>query len=102
MNQITEKLLGIVAGYTGKFDGAFNIREDGGCVARQSTETHPDHCPPREKARAGGACSPGTRDEKVYIPACVTKGDVDDLTYNDFYMATAHGLPSWPGAASYR
>lgn len=24
--------------------------------------------------------------ETVYIPACVTHGDVDDLVYNDFYV----------------
>ena len=54
-------------------------------VLRQSTETSRS-LPTARKARAGGACGPGTRDEKVYIPACVTKGDVDDLTYNDFYI----------------
>ncbi len=86
MNQITEKLLGIVAGYQGKFDGAFNIREDGGCVARQSTE-HIQITAHREgKPGLEVHVAPGTRDEKVYIPACVTKGDVDDLTYNDFYI----------------
>lgn len=86
MNKITEKLLGIVAGYTGKFDGAFNIREDGGCAGRQSTENvkilpHREGKPGLEIHVAAGA-----RDERVFIPACVTKGNLDDLTYNDFYI----------------
>ena len=86
MNKITEKLLGIVAGYKGKFDGAFNIREDGGCVARQSTENIQITAHREGKPGLEEHVAPGTRDEKVYIPACVTKGDVDDLTYNDFYI----------------
>ena len=27
-----------------------------------------------------------TKDETVYIPACVTHGNFDDLVYNDFYV----------------
>ena len=38
MNKITETLLRIVSEYDGDFKGAFNIREDGGCAGRQSTE----------------------------------------------------------------
>ena len=30
--------------------------------------------------------APGTKGEKVYIPACVTHSGVDDLVYNDFYI----------------
>lgn len=30
--------------------------------------------------------SPKAQKEKVYIPACVTHGGVDDLVYNDFYV----------------
>ena len=29
---------------------------------------------------------PGTKNEVVYIPACVTKGGIDDLVYNDFFI----------------
>ena len=29
---------------------------------------------------------PGTAGEKIYIPACVTHSNVNDLVYNDFYI----------------
>ena len=29
---------------------------------------------------------PGTKGERVSIPACVTHGDIDDVVYNDFYI----------------
>lgn len=38
MNKITEKLLQLVSDFQGEFRGAFNIREDGQCAGRQSTE----------------------------------------------------------------
>ena len=38
MNEITEKLLAEVSDYKGEFKGAYNIREDSGCVARQSSK----------------------------------------------------------------
>ena len=38
MNSITEQLLGVVSDWDGSYKGAFNIREDGGCAGRQSSE----------------------------------------------------------------
>ena len=38
MNEITKNLLGAIADYKDGFTGAFNIRVDGGCADRQSTE----------------------------------------------------------------
>ena len=38
MNNITDTLLRLVSDFKGSFDGAFNIREDGECAGRQSTE----------------------------------------------------------------
>lgn len=85
MNKIAKKLLQIVSDYTDGFKGAFNIREDGKCVGRQSTPNiHID-----TKEDAPGLVihiSPDTQKEVVYIPACVTHGAVDDLVYNDFYV----------------
>ena len=34
----TRRLLAAVSDYQGKFDGAYNIREDGACAGRRSTE----------------------------------------------------------------
>lgn len=85
MNKIAEKLLSIVSDFSGSFKGAYNIRQDGGCAGRQST----DHIKIEPKADGSGLdirILPGTRGEQVSIPACITHGGVDDLVYNDFYV----------------
>ncbi len=86
MNKITETLLGLVSDWSGVFDGAFNIREDGGCAGRQSS----DHIKIESKTDGPGLVIhvlPEAQGETVYIPACVTHGNIDDLVYNDFYIA---------------
>ena len=78
MNKITEQLLRAVSGLSGVFRGAYNIREDGRCAGRQSTE----HIHIESKADQPGLVihvQPGTMGETVYIPACVTSGGIDDL-----------------------
>ena len=85
MNQITEELLKEVSDYTGSFKGAYNIREDGQCAGRQSSE-HIKIQSKKDKPGLEIHIDPGTKGERVYIPACVTHSDVDDLVYNDFYV----------------
>lgn len=86
MNSVTQELLKIISDYDGEsFKGAYNIREDGGCAARQSTE----NIKIETKQDAPGlviTIKPYTKGERVYIPACVTHSGVDDLVYNDFYV----------------
>jgi len=85
MNKTTEKILRAVSGFTGKFEGAFNIREDGQCAGRQSSK----NIKIESKEDGPGLIikiNPNTKGERVYIPACVTHGNVDDLVYNDFYV----------------
>lgn len=85
MKKTTEEILKIVSDFKGKFTGAFNIREDGQCAGRQSSENV--KIEPKEDAPGINIrIAPNTKGETVYIPACVTKGDVDDLVYNDFYV----------------
>ena len=38
LSKVTEKLLGLVSDWQGEFSGAYNIREDGMCAGRVSTE----------------------------------------------------------------
>ncbi|NLG04803.1 MAG: SufD family Fe-S cluster assembly protein [Clostridia bacterium] len=87
MNEITKKLLSEVSDWDGSsFEGAYNIREDGGCAGRQSSE----HIQIKSKEGKPGLeiyISKEAKNETVYIPACVTHGAVDDLVYNDFYVA---------------
>ncbi len=85
MKSVTEQLLKLVSDWKGNFTGAFNVREDGQCAGRQSTE----HIEITSKTDLPGLdirILPGTKGETVSIPACVTHGDVDDLVYNDFYV----------------
>ena len=86
MNEITKEILKEVSDYNGgDYQFAYNIREDGCCVGRQSTE----HIKIENKEDAPGLVIrilPGTKDERVSIPACVTHGNVDDVVYNDFYV----------------
>ena len=37
MNHLTDELLKIIADYKGQFNGAYSIRENGQCIARQSS-----------------------------------------------------------------
>lgn len=85
MNKITEKLLEVIADFKGSFEGAFNIRENGQCVGTQSSENVKITAMP---AGMGTEIriSAKAQNETVYIPACVTKSDVNDLVYNDFYI----------------
>lgn len=85
MNKITEKLLDVISDWSSEFLGAFSIRENGSCVGRQSSE----HIQIDSREDGLGLVirvSPEAQDETVYIPACVTHGEVDDLVYNDFYI----------------
>ncbi len=85
MNDITKKLLELVSDFNGDFKGAFNIREDGQCAGRQSSKNIKIESK-TDKPGLDITILPGTRGETVYIPACVTKGGVDDLVYNDFHV----------------
>ena len=85
MNNITQSLLSILYDWKGGFKGAFNIREDGACAGRQSSE----NIQIDSKKDLPGLdihIKAGTKGETVYIPACVTHGNVDDLVYNDFFV----------------
>ncbi len=85
MNKVTDELLRLVADFKGEFTGAYNIREDGGCAGRQSTKNIKIESK-TDKPGIDIRVAPGTKGEKVYIPACVTHSGVDDLVYNDFYI----------------
>ena len=85
MNENTKELLRQVSDYKDGYEGAYNIRENGGCAGRKSTE----HIRIESKTDAPGLeihILPGTKGETVSIPACVTHGGVDDIVYNDFFV----------------
>lgn len=85
MDKLLLDMLKTVADYNGEFKGAYNIRVNGGCEGRRST----DNILIESKPDAPGliiTVKPGTKGEAAYIPACVTHGEVDDLVYNDFVI----------------
>ncbi len=83
----TRELLNAVAGSAEEFmKGAFNIRSNMGCLGRQSSDNIKIDNKRDGKPGLEIRIAPGTKDEKVFIPACVTVSGVDDLVYNDFYV----------------
>ncbi|MCI7768326.1 MAG: SufD family Fe-S cluster assembly protein [Oscillospiraceae bacterium] len=86
MNEITGQLLKVVSDWDGgSFKGAYNIREDSGCAGRQSSENIRIE-PKTDNPGIVIKISAKAQGETVYIPACITKGGVDDLVYNDFIV----------------
>lgn len=83
----TRRLLEAVSEYKGAYEGAYNIREDGMCAGRRSTEHIQIDSMPDGKPGLVIHIKPETKGETVYIPACITHSDVEDLVYNDFYVA---------------
>ena len=86
ITEIDASLLEKIADLTGKPVGAFNIRKDSGCEARQSTE-HID-ISPRADGKAGIdiRIKDGTKGEQCHIPVIISKSGVTEMVYNDFYV----------------
>ena len=90
LNNITADLLKVVSQIPGEesidfTNVAYNIRQDSGCAGRASTKNI-KITPKTDKSGIDIRVASGTKNEKVYIPACITKSGVDDLAYNDFYI----------------
>ncbi len=87
MNETTKELLKIVSGMDGEpKDGiAYNIREDSACAGRQSSKNI-KITPKKDKPGIDITIAPFTKEESVYIPACVTHSAVSDVAYNDFFV----------------
>ena len=86
ITEIDASLLEKIADLTGKPVGAFNIRKDSGCEARQSTE----HIAidPQSEGKSGIVIriKDGTRGEQCHIPVIISKSGVTEMVYNDFYV----------------
>ena len=86
ITEIDQALLEKIADLTGKPVGAFNIRKDSGCEARQSTE-HIEITPKTDgKERIDIRVKDGTRGETCHIPVIISKTGVTEMVYNDFYI----------------
>ncbi len=86
ITEIDQALLEKIAALTGKPVGAFNIRKDSGCEARQSTE-HIEITPKTDgKEGIDIRVKDGTRGETCHIPVIISKTGVTEMVYNDFYI----------------
>ena len=85
INDIDAKLLEKIADLTGKPVGAFNIRKDSGCEARQSTEFI-EITTKTDKEGIDIRIKDGTRGEKCYIPVVISKTGLTEMVYNDFFI----------------
>ncbi len=85
MNEIDSSLLEKIADLTGKPVGAFNIRKDSGCEARQSTENI-EITSKTDKEGIDIRIKEGTHGEVCHIPVIITKTGVSEMVYNDFYI----------------
>ena len=86
ITEIDASLLEKIADLTGKPVGAFNIRKDSGCEARQSTEHI--KIDPQSDGKSGIIIriKPGTKGEQCHIPVIISKSGVTEMVYNDFYV----------------
>ena len=82
ITDIDAKLLEKIAG---KPVGAFNIRKDSGCEARQSTE-HIEITPKTDKPGIDIRIKDGTKDEVCHIPVIISKSGLSEMVYNDFFV----------------
>lgn len=85
MNDVTTDLLNLVSDWSEGYKGAYNLRVDGTCAGRQSSDNIKIYSK-EDKPGLDIRVADGTNGETVSIPACVTHGDVDDLVYNDFFI----------------
>lgn len=86
ITEIDAGLLEKIADLTGQPVGAFNIRKDSGCEARQSTEHIAIDARTDGKPGIDIHIKPGTKGEKCYIPVIISKTGLSELVYNDFYV----------------
>jgi Fe-S cluster assembly scaffold protein SufB len=85
ITDIDARLLEQIADLTGQPVGAFNIRKDSGCEARQSTEFI-EITTKTDKEGIDIRIKDGTRGEKCFIPVVISKSGITEMVYNDFFI----------------
>ncbi len=85
MKTTVKNILRMVADLTSMPTGAFNIRLNGGCEARQNSE-HVTITPKENGLGIDIAVEPNTRGEVVYIPVVVDASGFVETVYNDFFI----------------
>lgn len=83
---IEKSLLKEIAGLEAIPEGAYNIRENGKLAARNTT-ANIDIVTKTDKPGIDIYIGSGAQGERVDIPVILTETGLDDLVYNDFYVA---------------
>lgn len=85
MDKIEKDLLKTIADIEQVPMGAYNIRENGKGVARNTT-VNIDIVTKTDKQGIDIIVKPNTKNESVHIPVILTQGGFNDVVYNDFYI----------------
>lgn len=85
MKTTVKNMLRMVADLTCTPTGAFNIRLNGSCQARQNSE-HVTITPKENGLGIDITVEPNTRGEVVYIPVVVDASGFVETVYNDFFI----------------
>ncbi len=85
MDKIEKNLLKQIADIEKTPMGAYNIRENGKLSARNTT-ANIDIVTKKDKPGIDIIIKPNTKNESVHIPVILTRGGLNDLVYNDFYI----------------
>lgn len=85
MDKIEKDLLKTIADIEKTPIGAYNIRENGEKIARNTT-ANIDIVTKQDKPGIDIIVKANTKNESVHIPVILTKGGFNDIVYNDFYI----------------
>ena len=84
-NEISKNILKTIADITEYPTGAFNIRENGKGIKRNTTE-NVDIITKQDKQGIDIIIKENTKKEFVHIPVVITESGIEDTVYNDFYI----------------
>lgn len=85
LDKIEKNLLKAISDIEKTPMGAFNIRENGKGIARNTT-ANIDIVTKQDKPGIDIIIKPNTRNESVHIPVLLTEAGFNDVVYNDFYI----------------
>ena len=85
LDKIEKNLLKAIADIEKTPMGAFNIRENGKGIARNTT-ANIDIVTKQDKPGIDIIVKPNTQNESVHIPVLLTEAGFNDVVYNDFYI----------------
>lgn len=85
MDKLEKDLLKAIADIEEVPMGAYNIRENGKGIARNTT-ANTDIVTKQDKPGIDIIVKANTKNESVHIPVILTQGGFNDIVYNDFYI----------------